>query len=134
MGWIDDAYDDYDPATAKLRKPRKRKSSIPDGLRDAHEGAAILNMTKDQFMAFVHDGAIRYVNVGRGTKRPRYGFTDADLQDFTENRKQQEIPQCQSLRQPSPRRTIGSTSKPVVVGFTALRNAQLSKKPRSSKP
>ena len=102
-------------------------------LRNAREAAAILNITEEKLLGFAHSGAIRYINVGNGSKRPRYRFTDADIEDFIENRKRQGIPQCQSSKPPSPRRSIGTTSKSEVVGFTALRAAQLARKPRSSK-
>jgi|SRR6478735_8339302 hypothetical protein len=103
-------------------------------LHDLRQTAAILNVTKEKVVGFVHSGELKYINVGQGEKRPRYRFTDPDIQEFIEARKQQDIPKCQSSRPPSPRRTIGTTSKPAVVGFTALRNAQIAKTPRSSKP
>ena len=51
------------------------------------EAAARLGITIEQLSAFVHDGELRYVNVGRGTKRPRYRFTEADINEFIDNRK-----------------------------------------------
>jgi len=123
----------YNPDGPNLIRRKPRQSKVANGLHDVSGAAAILNVTEDQLLGFVHDGLIRYVNVGRGSKKPRYRFTDPDLQEFIENRKQQEIPQCQFSKQRSQRRITGSTSKPVVVGFMALRNAQLAKRPRNPK-
>jgi hypothetical protein len=38
------------------------------------QAAAYLNITPEQLLLFVGDGELRFVNVGRGKKRPRYRF------------------------------------------------------------
>ena len=52
---------------------------------DLKEAAKRLGVSVDHVRALVDDGRLRYVNIGRGRKRPRYRFADADLlpYDFT---------------------------------------------------
>ena len=57
-------------------------------LRTPAEAAQRLNVTPEQVIGFAHDGELHYVNVGRGSKRPRYRFTDADIDELIEKRKQ----------------------------------------------
>lgn len=111
-------------------KRRKRRPLFPGALPDIVEAARRLNVTEEKIRTFVRAGALRFINVGHGTKRPRYRFTDADLQDFIDSRKQQDIPQCQFSKPQSPRRISGTTSSSTVIGFTALRAARLARKPR----
>jgi excisionase family DNA binding protein len=103
-----------------------------DGLLTRNQAAAYLNITDEQMAAFIKDGTLDYINVGRGTKRPRYRIAKQDLDAFIERRRQKEV-QCLSTSKRSPRSTT-MPSKSVVVGFTALRNAQLARKPKPSKP
>jgi hypothetical protein len=49
--------------------------------------AGILKVTPEQVTRHVRDGELAYVNVGRGGKRPRMRFTEADLTEFIERRK-----------------------------------------------
>ena len=96
------------------------------------DAAAYLNVTADQVAAFVQDGELDYINVGRGIKRPRYRFTKQDLEEFIERRRQREV-QCLSTNQPkSP--FYHFDFQIGVIGFTALRTAQLARKPKPSKP
>ena len=110
------------------RKGRKRKPVTPGGLHDIPAAAARLGVTEEKLRAFVRDGELKYVNVGHGAKRPRYRFTDSDINELIEKRRQQDVPQCQSTSPKSPRRIICSTSYSTVVGLTALRAAQLAGK------
>jgi excisionase family DNA binding protein len=96
------------------------------------QAAAYLNVTADQVTAFVQDGELRFINVGRGSKRPRYRFTIEDLQEFIQQRKRKEI-QCLSTN-PRSRLSMPSTFKSEVIGFTARRNVLLAGKPKPSKP
>ena len=48
-------------------------------LFDLKEAAKRLGVSVDHVRALVDDGRLRYVNIGRGRKRPRYRFADADL-------------------------------------------------------
>ena len=106
---------------------RKRRKRPADGLLMPREAAERLGITVEQLSAFVHDGELHYVNVGRGSKRPRYRFTEADINELIEKRKELGK-KCQSTDPKSPRRTSGSTSKSLVVGFTARRAAQIAAK------
>jgi excisionase family DNA binding protein len=97
------------------------------------ETAARIRCTPDQVVGLVADGELKYVNVGRGKIKPRYRFDEADIGDFIEQQRTREEPPCQSSRPPNQHRTSGSTSKQVVVGFTAARVAEAAKKPKSVK-
>jgi hypothetical protein len=114
-------------------KRRKRKAATSDGLLDIPAAASRLNITAEKVRAFVRDGDLKYVNVGHGSKKPRYRFEDSDINAFIEKRRQQDIPPCQSSKPQSPRRIIGTTSRSNVVGFMAQRAAQLAKNPKNSK-
>jgi excisionase family DNA binding protein len=96
------------------------------------QAAAYLGITDDQVAAFVRDGSLDYINVGRGTKRPRIRFTKPDLDGFIDRRRQKEVV-CLSTKRKT-RRSITSTSNSVVVGFVDRRNAQRAAKPKPSKP
>ena len=69
----------------------------------------------------VRYGEISYIVLGRGVKRRRRMFDEADLEAFKE--RQRRIDQCQSTSQKTRRSSI-STSNVPVVAFTALRNAR----------
>ena len=100
---------------------RKRKASdIEPELLTLDQAAAHLNITDEQVVAFVADGTLGFVNVGRGKSRPRYRFSKQDLDAFIEHRRQKEVP-CPSTRSRT-RRSTTSTSGTVVIGFTARRN------------
>ena len=104
-------------ASKPARKP------TPDGLLLPPQAADKLNVTIEQLMGFVRDGELRYVNLGRGSKRPRYAFTDTDINDLIEKRQTREAPCPSTGRQI--RRSGNPTSGSKVIGFTARRNAQL---------
>jgi hypothetical protein len=136
-------YDEYDPwATYNPGAPdvvrrnpnQQRKPETPGALlHDCPATAAMLGVTEEKVRTFVRSGELRYINVGQGTKRPRYRFADSDIKELIERRTQQDIPQCQFSRPQSPRRISGTTSKSTVVGFTALRAAQTAKTPKNSR-
>ena len=94
------------------------------------ETARRLSMTEEQLSAFVQDGEIAYINVGRGKKRPRRRYTEQDIHEFLERRRRREA--CLSIAI-SDRRTTSSISRSTVIGFTAQRNARLAKTPNNSK-
>src|ERR1700682_1236937 len=100
-------------------------------LFDLKQAAKKLDIAEEQARGLVQDGELQFINVGRGKKRPRMRFTEADLDEMTERRRRKSEP-CLSTNRKSHRFT-NTTSKPVVIGFTALRNAQLEKKPKSLK-
>jgi excisionase family DNA binding protein len=88
-----------------------------------------LQVSPDQVKAFVRDGELRYVNTGRGRKRPRMMFTEADLEEFVERRKRKEVPLCPSTSARTARRSP-MTSSGAVVGFRAILDARPDAKPK----
>jgi excisionase family DNA binding protein len=83
------------------------------------EAARRLHISSDQLAKLVYDGELKYVNVGRGKKRPRMRFTDSDIADFIERRSRRE-PACLSTRT-NLKTPIASISGSEVIGFTARR-------------
>jgi excisionase family DNA binding protein len=127
--YADFAMENFERWEWPLAKRRRKKRS--DGLLTIDEAAAYLHITDEQLGSFVKQGAIQYVNVGRGKLRPRIRFTSSDLDAFIERRRQQEAP-CLSTESRTARSSI-STSSSNVIGFTALRNARLAAKLKPSK-
>src|SRR6266581_8213548 len=111
------------PAAPRVRFP------IANGLRTPAEAAARLQISAKQLRAFVRSGELRYVNVGRGSKKPRIRFTDADLTEFIAARTQRNNPPCPSTNLRT-RRTTFMTSSSEVIGFQARRNARAAEKPK----
>jgi hypothetical protein len=79
--------DHLEPWEIRTRPRRKPKLLPEESLRPPREAAAKLQITIDQLFEFVRLGELRYVNVGRGEKKPRYRFADADLDAFIEQRR-----------------------------------------------
>src|SRR5260370_29239635 len=102
---------------------------MPD-LLNRKQAAKKLDITENQLTGLVLDGELHYINVGRGKKRQRMRFPEADLNELIERRRKREP--CLSINRKNPRHIIGSTSSSTVIGFTARRNAQLARKPRNS--
>jgi excisionase family DNA binding protein len=100
-------------------------------LFDLKEAAKRLHASVDHVRALVEDGRLRYVNIGRGTKRPRYRFTDADIEEFIEANRQAATP-CQFSKSRAAHST-NMTSSSKAIGFTAQRAARLAKRPNASK-
>lgn len=112
---------------SKPTKRRKRKARAADGLYDMPGAAQRLNTTTDKVRAFVTSGQLKFINIGLGQKRPRYRFSETDLQELISKLTSQESAPCPSSRLKRASPTPGSTSKSVVVGFMALRAAQIAK-------
>ena len=112
---------------ARRRQVRNPKPNVKAFLNSPSVAAQRLGVTVEQLFGFVHDGELRYVNVGRGSKRQRYAFTDDDINELIEQRKTREVA-CPSTSPKSRRHISGTTSKSVVVGFTARRAQQLAAK------
>jgi predicted site-specific integrase-resolvase len=85
--------------------------------------AARLLISVKTLMGHVRDGGIRYVNVGRSDRRPRYAFSDSDLAEFETNRSRRNVGGTYAARSTS------STFNGEVVAFTALRNKRVAAKP-----
>jgi len=111
------------PAKCNERKPRQ---SRPDGLRTSTEAARKLRCSIKTLNGHVASGALRYVVIGHGTKRPRRMFTDADLDDFIANQTRKDSP-CPSART-RVHRFGDTTSRSEVIAFTARRSARPSAK------
>src|SRR5882757_6388759 len=118
----------------KLGKPNAGsiQEAAPNAkLFDLKQAARKLGISEDQVRGFVKAGELRFINLGLGKKRPRMRFTQTDLDNFVERRGQR-IVQCLSIDRRS-HRTGSMTSRPGATGFTARRNAQLAKTPKSLK-
>jgi hypothetical protein len=124
------------PQRQRQRKPWLTGSTgltdDPNALLTAHQAAQHLNVTTEQLLGHVHDGALRALNMSRGEKRGRYRFTPADLDQFKASRITQEQP-CPSSPQRNRKASIGTISSCKVIGFTARRALLLAAKPRNSK-
>lgn len=102
---------------------------MPKELMTPREAAEKLHVTTDQLRGFVHDGELRYVNIGRGKKRDRMMFKPIDIEEFVERRTQRKVAPCLSTNLKSPH-SIGTISSAEVVGFTARRNERRNAKPK----
>ena len=114
---------------------KRRKADIPDSdtaLLTLDQAAAYLNITDDQVAAFVADGTLDYINVGRGKKRPRYRFTKQDLDAFIERRRQKEVPCLSTRSRTSPYLPLRlPTQRSSVSRLDGLHNSQRSRSLRS---
>jgi hypothetical protein len=106
------------------RRHRQRPLRPPDGLLTASEAAVKLRCSIKTLNGYVAAGALKYVPIGHGKKRPRKMFTDADLDQFIAAQTRKDVPACPSSAR-SARRTGITTSNGEVIGFTARRNARL---------
>lgn len=112
----------------KQERQRKARLGPPDGLRTMAEAAGKLGCSIKTLNGHVAAGALGYVAIGHGTKRPRKMFTDSDLNAFIAAQTRKDFP-CPSTA--PAKRLIGiSTSNTEVIGFTARRNARLGVKPK----
>jgi Helix-turn-helix domain len=96
-------------------------------LKTPEQAADFLQCSPKQVHAHAKSGELRYVDIGRGSKRPRRRFMDTDLIDFAERRTRREAPTCLSTNLKAHRITT-STSKCEVVDFSALRSAVIAGK------
>jgi hypothetical protein len=97
-------------------EPKHPVEPIP-GLRTPREAAARLRCSLKTLNAHVESGALRYVLVGRGTRRQHRMFTDADLDAFIASQTRVAAPPC-STKSRTPL-TGTSTSSCDVIAFTA---------------
>jgi hypothetical protein len=110
------------------RRHHQRPLRPPDGLHTASEAAVKLRCSVKTLNGYVAAGALKYVIIGHGMKRPRKMFTAADLDEFIAAQTRKDVPCPSSAR--SARHTGISTSNTEVIGFTARRNARLAAKPK----
>jgi Helix-turn-helix domain len=108
-------------------KPRRTKApplAPADGLRTPAEAARKLRCSDKTLRGHVASGALRYVNVGHGKKRPHRMFADADLDDFIAAQTRKDVPApCQSDATRA-HRSGTTTFKSEVIAFTARPNAR----------
>jgi hypothetical protein len=78
---------------------------VTTSLHTPNEAAARLRCSRKTLNAHVRSGALRYVLIGRGTKRPRRMFTDADLDEFIERQRRMAVP-CPSIAQKARRLAV----------------------------
>ena len=110
------------------RRRRKPHASVPGGLLTAAQAAAKLNCSIRTLTAHVASGDLKYVIIGRGSKRPRRYFTPADLDQFIANQTRKAQP-CPSTATRT-RHTGSSTSGGEVLAFTALQKRRHDGKPK----
>jgi excisionase family DNA binding protein len=130
-----EAFDEIRAAAMKVGRFKKAdaiQEAPPDAkLFDLKRAARKLGISEDQTRGLIEDGELQFINLGRGKKRPRMRFTDADLDELIERRRGKITP-CLSTNRRNHR--IGnSTSKPEVIGFMAQRNARLAKTQRNTR-
>jgi hypothetical protein len=117
-----------DPVHPPKRRHHQRKLPTPDGLLTRAQAAAKLNCSLRTLDGHVASGALRYVVIGHGKKRPRRMFTAADLDEFIANQTRKDVP-CPSIASGA-RRSGSSISGFEVIAFTGLRNARPGGKPK----
>lgn len=83
------------------------------------EVAARLRCSRKTLDQHFRRGAIRYVSIGHGKKRPRRMFTDADVNEFIERQTRRDVPG--EPTQHATRRSNAAPSDGEVIGFLALR-------------
>lgn len=109
---------------------RRPRPPVPNGLRTLAEGAARLGCSVRTLRGHIASGAISYVVIGHGRKRPRKMLTDADIDTFIANQTRKDLPiSCPSIAARA-RHTFTSTSKSEVIAFTARPNARPGVKPK----
>ncbi len=79
------------------------------------EAADQLRISERQLRDLTDDGLVRWINVGRGSKRPSRRYTQEDLDEFKQRRSQQ----CPSTSAPVKRPTR-MTSSSGAVDFLAI--------------
>ena len=110
--------------------------NAPNPLLTPAEAAALLNVSEKHLRSLTADGAIKYLNVGRGSQRERRRYTLADIEQFVEARR------CQPTSGPATRPTARSSSFRIL-DFQDIRDERLKakqsrhargKKPRRNSP
>jgi len=114
------------PLDSPARKPRQ---SPPDGLKTAAQAAAKFGCSIKTLNGHVAAGDLRYVIIGKGTKRPHKMFTDADLNDFIANQTRTGSPACRSIAS-RVRRSGTSNFESEVIAFTGQPRPRPGAKPK----
>jgi hypothetical protein len=111
------------PKPAKPRRQHKPRVLVPDGLLTLAQAAGRLGCSIKTLKGHVESGALGYVVIGHGSKRPRKMFTAADLDAFITNQTRKDSPICPSTKTRA-RLSSTSTSSSEVIAFTARRGAR----------
>ena len=118
------------PDGERRQKAKPPVAPPPDGLRTPREAARKLHCSVKTLNGHVASGALRYVIIGHGMKRPRRMFADADINDFIAAQTRKVTP-CPSIRTgTADRRTGITTSKSKVIGFMEARSKRRDAKPK----
>jgi hypothetical protein len=115
-------------ALLRRQKAKPPVAPPPGGLRTAAEAAHKLHCSVKTLNGHVASGDLRYVSIGKGTKRRRKMFTDADLNEFIAAQTRKVTP-CPSTKTRA-RHSGNSTSSGTVIDFTAPRKPPTSAKPK----
>jgi hypothetical protein len=103
---------------AAMLEPADLQVAPPDGLRTPDEAARKLGCSVKTLNAHVAAGDLRYVIIGKGTKRPHRMYAAADLDDFIANQTRKDSPACRSIASRA-RRSSTSNSASEVIAFSA---------------
>jgi excisionase family DNA binding protein len=94
-----------------------------NGLLTVDQAAVDLNVSPGTVRNYIKDGSLRFINVARkGSTRPRIRLDIADLAEFKQKHRAQEVPQCPSIV------TKARRSTTMVLDFAALRAARAAEK------
>jgi len=116
------------PPQSPRRRERKPRRTTPDGLKTAAQAAAKLGCSIKTLNAHVDDGDLHYVSIGKGKKRQRKMFTDADLDEFVLAQTRKATP-CPSAATRA-RRSGSTDSKSEIVSFSEVQRRRRSAKPK----
>jgi hypothetical protein len=114
--------------TPPFKRRHQHKQRSPDGLLTRAQAAAKLNCSLRTLDGHVASGALRYVAIGHGKKRPRRMFTDADLNAFIANQTRKDVP-CPSTAAPA-RRSGSTIFGGEVIAFTGVPRPRPGGKPK----
>src|SRR5262245_52645807 len=104
----------------------------PDGLLTLAEVARRLRCSEKTLRAHLDAGDLRYVIIGKGTKRPRKMIAPADLDDFIANQTRKDSPVCRYIASRA-RRSSTSNSASEVIAFTGQPRPRPGAKPKKSR-
>jgi hypothetical protein len=113
---------------ARARRQRTPRQPTPDGLKPPAQAAARLGCSIKTLNGHIATGALGYVIIGHGRKRPRKMFTDADLDAFIANQTRKDVP-CPSIATRAPR-SGNTTSRGEVIAFSAQPKPRPGAKPK----
>src|SRR6516165_2354458 len=100
----------------------------PNSLLTPADAARRLGCSVKTLAGHVASGALRYVIIGHGIKRPRKMFADADLDAFIVNQTRKDVP-CPSTATRAPR-SGNTTSSGEVIAFSAQPRPRPGAKPK----